>query len=66
MISFDCKEFVNRFDVTISEAGCGDVIYQGVEASCKREAMADMLNLHREMMNIPNGVELVATARFVR
>lgn len=55
-----------KFDVTIMEEGKGNVTYRGVEGISKGDAMRLTLNLHRDMMKIPAGIELVATARIHR
>ena len=55
-----------KFDVTIMEEGKGNVTYRGVEGISKGDAMRLTLDLHRDMMKIPAGIELVATARIHR
>jgi hypothetical protein len=55
-----------KFDVTVMEEGKGNITYRGVEGICKGDAMRLTLDLHRDIMKVPAGIELVATARIER
>ena len=56
-----------KFDITIRESkpNAGAFIYQNVEAKSKRDAVVEMIELHRDVFNLW-GEKLEATARCVR
>ena len=58
-----------RFNVTINEAGMGDVTYTGItmkEGETKGAMMGRIIDDHRYIFAIEDGVELTATARIER
>jgi hypothetical protein len=55
-----------KFDVTVQEAGMGDVTYTNVSAETKFDAMKSCIDDHRFIFVIDADVELTATARIVR
>lgn len=56
---------MSKFNVTVSENGCGGMtcVY---EAATKREAMIEAMDFYRIMFEVEADVELVATAKVVR
>lgn len=57
---------MNKFNVTISQNGINNTVYNGIPAKTKLDAMVKCLDSHRTLMNIPRGIILEATAKVMR
>ena len=58
-----------RFNVTITEAGMGDVTYTGItmkDGESKGAMMGRIIDDHRFIFAVPTDVEITATARIDR